>query len=48
MEGDAEDAKSSVEVLDEISSEKQLRFYRSMALYVHNLVECLQEKVSTH
>lgn len=48
MEGDTEDAKSSVEVLEESSSEKQLRFYRSMALYVHNLVECLQEKVSTH
>lgn len=45
MEGDAENAKSSLELLEESSSEAQLRFYRTMILYVHNLVECLQEKV---
>ncbi|XP_029353309.1 intron Large complex component GCFC2 isoform X2 [Echeneis naucrates] len=45
MEGDVESAKTSVECLEESSSENQLKFYRSMTLYVHNLVECLQEKV---
>ncbi|XP_047218482.1 GC-rich sequence DNA-binding factor 2 isoform X2 [Girardinichthys multiradiatus] len=45
MEGDAENAKSSLELLEESSSEGQLSFYRIMILYVHNLVECLQEKV---
>ncbi|XP_034043732.1 GC-rich sequence DNA-binding factor 2 [Thalassophryne amazonica] len=45
MEGDAENARSSVEILEEKSSEKQLRFYRAMILYVHHLVDCLQEKV---
>ncbi|KAF3686286.1 GC-rich sequence DNA-binding factor 2 GC-rich sequence DNA-binding factor Transcription factor 9 [Channa argus] len=45
MEGDVESAKTSVETLEETSSERQLKFYRAMTLYVHNLVECLQEKV---
>ncbi|KAG7236046.1 hypothetical protein INR49_001446 [Caranx melampygus] len=45
MEGDVECAKTSVESLEESSSESQLKFYRSMTLYVHNLVECLREKV---
>ncbi|XP_015808253.3 intron Large complex component GCFC2 [Nothobranchius furzeri] len=45
MAGDAENAKSSVEILEESSSESQLKFYRNMTLYVHNLVECLQEKI---
>ncbi|XP_068596250.1 intron Large complex component GCFC2 [Brachionichthys hirsutus] len=45
MEGDAENAKSSLEILEECSSDSQLRFYRAMTLYVHNLVECLREKV---
>uniref|UniRef100_A0A1A7WUF4 GC-rich sequence DNA-binding factor 2 n=1 Tax=Iconisemion striatum TaxID=60296 RepID=A0A1A7WUF4_9TELE len=45
MAGDAENAKSSMEILEETSSESQLKFYRTMTLYVHNLVECLQEKV---
>lgn len=45
MEGDVESAKTSVESLEESSSESQLKFYRSMTLYVHNLVECLREKV---
>ncbi|XP_045887816.1 GC-rich sequence DNA-binding factor 2 [Micropterus dolomieu] len=45
MEADVESAKISVETLEESSSEKQLRFYRAMTLYVHNLVECLREKV---
>uniref|UniRef100_A0A7N6ASA4 GCF C-terminal domain-containing protein n=1 Tax=Anabas testudineus TaxID=64144 RepID=A0A7N6ASA4_ANATE len=45
MEGDAENAKNSVEILEESSSESQLKFYRAMTLYVHNLVECLREKV---
>uniref|UniRef100_A0A3B5LYD6 GCF C-terminal domain-containing protein n=1 Tax=Xiphophorus couchianus TaxID=32473 RepID=A0A3B5LYD6_9TELE len=45
MEGDAENAKSSLELLEESSSEAQLRFYRTMILYTHNLVECLQEKI---
>ncbi|KAI3377791.1 hypothetical protein L3Q82_008929 [Scortum barcoo] len=45
MEGDVESAKTSVETLEESSSESQLKFYRAMTLYVHNLVECLQEKV---
>ncbi|XP_019118729.2 intron Large complex component GCFC2 isoform X1 [Larimichthys crocea] len=45
MEGDVENAKSSVEILEETSSESQLRFYRAMNLYAHNLVECLREKV---
>ncbi|XP_051920087.1 GC-rich sequence DNA-binding factor 2 isoform X1 [Hippocampus zosterae] len=44
MEGDAESAKTSVESLEEGSSEKQLKFYRDMTLFAHNLVECLQEK----
>ncbi|MEQ2205591.1 hypothetical protein XENOCAPTIV_004644 [Xenoophorus captivus] len=39
MEGDAENAKSSLELLEESSSEGQLSFYRTMILYVHNLVE---------
>ncbi|XP_060924151.1 GC-rich sequence DNA-binding factor 2 [Limanda limanda] len=45
MEGDVESATTSVEALSESSSERQLKFYRSMTLYVHNLLECLQEKV---
>nr|XP_046239831.1 GC-rich sequence DNA-binding factor 2 [Scatophagus argus] len=45
MEGDVESAKTSVETLEESSSENQLKFYRAMILYVHNLVECLREKV---
>ncbi|XP_057705742.1 GC-rich sequence DNA-binding factor 2 [Corythoichthys intestinalis] len=45
MEGDAESAKTSVESLEESSSEKQLKFYRDMTLFAHNLVECLREKI---
>ncbi|XP_061523112.1 GC-rich sequence DNA-binding factor 2 isoform X2 [Phycodurus eques] len=45
MEGDAESAKTSVESLEESSSEKQLKFYRHMTLFAHNLLECLREKV---
>ncbi|KAM4744135.1 intron Large complex component GCFC2 isoform 2-T2 [Anableps anableps] len=45
MEGDAENAKCSLELLEESSSEGQLSFYRTMILYIHNLVECLQEKI---
>ncbi|XP_068586473.1 intron Large complex component GCFC2 [Cebidichthys violaceus] len=45
MESDVESAKTSAETLEESSSERQLRFYRDMTLYVHNLVECLREKV---
>ncbi|XP_062277438.1 GC-rich sequence DNA-binding factor 2 isoform X2 [Scomber scombrus] len=45
MEGDVENARSSAEILEESSSESQLRFYRAMNLYAHNLVECLREKV---
>ncbi|KAL6113267.1 gcfc2 [Pungitius sinensis] len=45
MENDVEGAKTSAESLEESSSEKQLRFYRAMTIYVHNLVECLREKV---
>ncbi|KAJ3593485.1 hypothetical protein NHX12_005819 [Muraenolepis orangiensis] len=45
MEGDVENARSSLENLEGSASEKQLRFYRAMTLYAHNLVECLQEKV---
>lgn len=46
MEGDIENARNSMEILEESSSEKHLEFYRSMAVFVHTLVECLQEKVS--
>lgn len=45
MEGDVEGAKTSLENLEESSSEKQLKFYRTMTTYAHNMVECLQEKV---
>lgn len=45
MEGDVENARSSLEILEEISSENQLKFYRTTTLYVHNLLECLREKV---
>ncbi|XP_068182017.1 intron Large complex component GCFC2 isoform X2 [Antennarius striatus] len=45
MEGDVENASSSLEILAECSSESQLKFYRAMTFYVHNLVECLREKV---
>ncbi|XP_044063706.1 GC-rich sequence DNA-binding factor 2 isoform X2 [Siniperca chuatsi] len=45
MEGDLESAKASMETLEESSSDSQLKFYRAMILYVHNLVECLREKV---
>uniref|UniRef100_A0A668A175 GC-rich sequence DNA-binding factor 2 n=1 Tax=Myripristis murdjan TaxID=586833 RepID=A0A668A175_9TELE len=45
MEGDIESARTSLENLEESSSEKQLMFYRAMTLYVHNLVECLREKI---
>ncbi|XP_037553440.1 GC-rich sequence DNA-binding factor 2 [Nematolebias whitei] len=45
MEGDVENAKSSLEILEETSSENQLKFYRTTTLYVHNLVECLREKI---
>ncbi|XP_033477672.2 intron Large complex component GCFC2 isoform X2 [Epinephelus lanceolatus] len=45
MEGDVESAKTSMESLEQSFSERQLRFYRATTLYVHNLVECLREKV---
>ncbi|KAK5935119.1 hypothetical protein CgunFtcFv8_020507 [Champsocephalus gunnari] len=45
MEGDVENARASAETLEECSSERQLRFYRDTNLYVHNVVECLREKV---
>ncbi|XP_031169909.1 GC-rich sequence DNA-binding factor 2 isoform X1 [Sander lucioperca] len=45
MEGDVESAKTSAETLEESSSESQLKFYRAMTLFIHNLVECLREKV---
>lgn len=45
MEGDVESAKTSAETLEENAPESQLKFYRAMNLYVHNLVECLREKV---
>ncbi|KAF3832503.1 hypothetical protein F7725_026168 [Dissostichus mawsoni] len=45
MEGDVENARASAETLEESSSERQLRFYRDTNLYVHNVVECLREKV---
>ncbi|XP_041652136.1 GC-rich sequence DNA-binding factor 2 [Cheilinus undulatus] len=45
MEGDVDSAKTSMETLEESSPENQLKFYRTMNLYVHNLVECLREKV---
>lgn len=48
MEGDIENAKNSVEILEESSPVKHLEFYRSIAVFVHNLVECLQEKVSVN
>lgn len=48
MEGDLENARSSVEILEESSSDKLLSFYRSTAVFVHTLVDCLQEKVWIH
>ncbi|XP_077476119.1 intron Large complex component GCFC2 [Stigmatopora argus] len=45
MEGDAESAKTSVESLEGSSLEKQLKFYRDMTLFAHNLVDCLREKI---
>ncbi|XP_054626109.1 GC-rich sequence DNA-binding factor 2 [Dunckerocampus dactyliophorus] len=45
MEGDVDSAKTSLENLEESSSEKQLKFYRDMTLFTHNLLECLREKV---
>uniref|UniRef100_A0A8C6V5Q6 GC-rich sequence DNA-binding factor 2 n=1 Tax=Neogobius melanostomus TaxID=47308 RepID=A0A8C6V5Q6_9GOBI len=45
MEGDIENARCSAENLEESSSESELRFYRDMTLYAHNLVECLCEKI---
>lgn len=45
MDADLETARTSVECLSECSSESQLTFYRETALYIHNLVECLREKV---
>ncbi|XP_059927848.1 GC-rich sequence DNA-binding factor 2 [Gadus macrocephalus] len=45
MEGDVENARSSMENLEGSASDKQLRFYRAMTQYANNLVECLQEKV---
>uniref|UniRef100_A0A3Q0RLD1 GC-rich sequence DNA-binding factor 2 n=1 Tax=Amphilophus citrinellus TaxID=61819 RepID=A0A3Q0RLD1_AMPCI len=45
MNGDVESAKTSLEDLEESTSERQLKFYRTMTGYVHNMVECLQEKV---
>uniref|UniRef100_A0A8C4ZIA1 GCF C-terminal domain-containing protein n=1 Tax=Gadus morhua TaxID=8049 RepID=A0A8C4ZIA1_GADMO len=45
MEGDVENARSSMENLEGSASDKQLCFYRAMTQYANNLVECLQEKV---
>lgn len=45
MKGDVENATTSLEILEESSSERKLKFFRTMNLYVHNLVECLREKV---
>lgn len=48
MAGDVENATASLELLEDASSEIQLKFYRNMTLYIHNLVECLREKVIYH
>ncbi|KAK7913352.1 hypothetical protein WMY93_013563 [Mugilogobius chulae] len=45
MEGDIENARCSAESLEEGSLELELKFYRDMTLYTHNLVECLREKI---
>ncbi|XP_055017049.1 GC-rich sequence DNA-binding factor 2 isoform X2 [Boleophthalmus pectinirostris] len=45
MEGDIENARCSAENLEESSLELELKFYRDMTLYTHNLVECLREKI---
>ncbi|CAL1603894.1 unnamed protein product [Knipowitschia caucasica] len=45
MEGDIENARCSAENLEESSVELELKFYRDMTLYTHNLVECLREKI---
>ncbi|XP_076012324.1 intron Large complex component GCFC2 [Genypterus blacodes] len=45
MEGDVDGAQTALENLEAASSAKQLKFYRAMNLYVHNLVECMREKV---
>ncbi|KAM9409540.1 intron Large complex component GCFC2 isoform 2-T2 [Pholidichthys leucotaenia] len=45
LENDVESAKTSMENLEESSSERQLKFYRTMNVYVRNLVECLQQKI---
>ncbi|KAJ0002213.1 hypothetical protein NQD34_002009 [Periophthalmus magnuspinnatus] len=45
MEGDIENARCSAENLEESLLELELKFYRDMTLYTHNLVECLREKI---
>ncbi|TSO67475.1 RAS guanyl-releasing protein 1 [Bagarius yarrelli] len=42
---DLESAKSSVENLENHSSDSQLLFYRSMNIFTQNLVECLADKI---
>lgn len=45
MEGDLENARCSAETLEESFLELQLKFYRDTTVYVHNLLECLREKI---
>ncbi|XP_030637997.1 intron Large complex component GCFC2 [Chanos chanos] len=41
-----ESSKESLEGLENGSADEQLRFYRSMNVFTHNLVECLSEKMA--
>ncbi|XP_072320857.1 intron Large complex component GCFC2 isoform X2 [Eucyclogobius newberryi] len=45
MEGDLENARCSAETLEESMLELELKYYRDMTVFAHNLVECLREKI---
>uniref|UniRef100_A0A8C2DDB2 GC-rich sequence DNA-binding factor 2 n=2 Tax=Cyprinus carpio TaxID=7962 RepID=A0A8C2DDB2_CYPCA len=46
MQLDMEMAKSSLESLENHTTEEQLRFYRTMNVFSRNLLECLSEKMA--
>ncbi|KAL2098720.1 hypothetical protein ACEWY4_005200 [Coilia grayii] len=44
LQFDIEEARSSLENIENTGAEEQLKFYRNMRVYADNLVECLTEK----
>lgn len=45
LQFDVDEAKSSLENLENTAAEEQLKFYHNMRVYADNLIECLTEKM---